>query len=41
MLQQLTVMEELGLELQLTASLELEGEMYEGVKFVPAKMVIW
>ena len=34
-------MEELGLsELQVTASLEIEGKVYEGVKSVPAKMVI-
>ena len=33
-------MEELGLsEFQVTASLEVEGEVYEGVKSVPAKMV--
>ena len=33
-------MEELGLsELQVTASLEIEGKVYEGVKSVPAKMV--
>ena len=32
-------MEELGLELQVAASLELEGEVYEGVKSVTAKMV--
>ena len=32
-------MEELGLEFQVTASLEIEGEVYEGVKSVPAKMV--
>ena len=32
-------MEELGLEFQVTASLEIEGEVY-GVKSVPVKMVI-
>ena len=34
-------MEELGRsEFQVTASLEIEGKVYKGVKSVPAKMVI-